>query len=436
MSSTPPAPGGHHDRVTPSTRLGLLALACVVIAIMAFDIRARTGAAPTTSSPADARTPAPLAPIPEVKRGLDKTPLVYPAQFVDQLVQGRRAAFLLAVPADGGEATAGVLIGPREAIIASALDVSSWVVTPAWQPSVRAERRAVDPVHGLTLLTLAADVPATLVFGPASLASGSPVVAVRPTETALVTQLIPAPGTEASLAVRLAASQLPAGTAVIDLDGRLVAFFGAGVEGGVPIVGNELDATILPALRKGHAPERPWLGADLQALDARLAAHVGPGVAVVTWVEPGSPADRGGLRTRDVITDWRTDGTPMASVDALQAALRPGVSIAMDVRRGAAVRSSTITVGERRYPPGVSVLTGAAIDDARVPTVRVAPASPLARAGLRSGDAVEAVDGHAVDAAGLERTLGRGREVMLTIRRNGHRRFVVLPALPGAKGGR
>jgi hypothetical protein len=423
----PPAVG--HDRhVTRRTRLGLLALACVVGAIMALDIRARSRAPVAgAADPRPSSSPSAAHP-PEVQRGLDKTPLVYPAQFVDQLVQRSRTAFVLADSGAGHAPVAGVLLGQREALLATGLPLTTWTLTLADGVTVTGRRTAADPVHGLVLLSLETDAPAPLTFGPAALTSGAPVVAVRPTVAALVTQLIPAPGTEASLAARLDGSSLAPGTVVIDLDGRIVAFFGAGVAGGVPLVATELETTILPALRAGAAPLLPWLGADLQAIDASLARHVGEGIAVITWVESGSPAAGAALAARDVVIDARLGGRSIATVEALRAALEPGLDLHLSVRRGRVMRAVVVPIARRVFPSGVSASTGVAVLGGDGPEVRVAPASPFAAAGLRSGDVVEAVDGRAVGAAALERTLRLSREVLITVRRAGTRLFVVLPA--------
>jgi S1-C subfamily serine protease len=288
-------------------------------------------------------------------------------------------------------------------------------------------RRATDPVHGLTLLTLQEDAAAVVSFGPPALTSGSPVVAVRPLADVLVTQLLPAPGTEASLAARLAWSPLAPGTSVIDLDGRLVAFFAAGVAGGLPLVATDLEQRLLPPLREGLTPANAWLGADLQAVDASLAARVGQGLAVVAFVEPESPAARAGLRPRDVVVGATAQGQPLTAFDMLPARLQPGTVIELDVRRGTEARRVRVTLGQRAYPAGVSAVTGIAVDGG-APVLRIAPASPLAGAGLRTGDAVEQVDGQAVDATGLERVLRRGRSLLLTVRREGRRLLVVVPA--------
>ena len=84
-------------------------------------------------------------------------------------------------------------------------------------------------------------------------------------------------------------------------------------------------------------------------------------------------------------------------------------------------------VGRRRFPGGVSASSGVAVQSGDRPVLRVAPASPLAAAGLRTGDVVERVDGRVVAADMIERSLARSKGAVVTVMREGERRFVVLP---------
>src|SRR5690606_39430754 len=100
---------------------------------------------------------------------------------------------------------------------------AEWTLTTGNDVTFPARLVAVDPVRGVSLLRPVEPLPAfavTVPFGPPALVSGSPVLALLATPAAIVTQLLPAPGTEASLGARLRSGQPPAGTAVVDLDGR------------------------------------------------------------------------------------------------------------------------------------------------------------------------------------------------------------------------
>jgi len=83
-------------------------------------------------------------------------------------------------------------------------------------------------------------------------------------------------------------------------------------------------AWVIPQLLRHGRVRRGWLGVAGQTLrlDRRADMHHGlaedHGVRVIS-VEPGSPADRAGLREGDVVLGL--DGTPLASVDALHQSL-------------------------------------------------------------------------------------------------------------------
>jgi len=83
-------------------------------------------------------------------------------------------------------------------------------------------------------------------------------------------------------------------------------------------------AWVIPQLLRHGRVRRGWIGLAGQtvALDRRVVMHHGlaerHGVRVLA-VEPGSPAERGGLREGDVVLGL--DGVPLASVDALHQSL-------------------------------------------------------------------------------------------------------------------
>lgn len=420
------------DGMSQQTRIVLLGLAGVALAVMLYDASApwRSGTPVTPAS-----TPALESPRSEIQRGLDKTPLVYPAQFVDALVTRLRDTLVVAVPASGGDPRAGVVIGRGEVVIAAGQAYDRWRLTTAAGRAFEAQLVSVDPVRGISLLRLdeplSADTP-TMPFGPPALASGSPVLALLATPTAVVTQLLPAPGTEASLGARLRTGGLAAGTAVVDLDGRLVAFLGTGVRGGLPFTSEDLQNQVLAALRAGAPLAVPWLGADLQDVGAALAHRFPGGLMVVVHVEPGSPAADAGLRPNDVVTSASVGDVAVTTAAELDARLETGRTVAFAVARAerrsdARTAVVEIPVGRRRYPVGVDGVSGVDVAETGVP-IDVAPASPAARAGLRTGDRIETIEGRAATPAIIERALASSRGQLLTVRRNGQRRFVVLPA--------
>lgn len=99
-------------------------------------------------------------------------------------------------------------------------------------------------------------------------------------------------------------------------------------------------------LRGGGRVPHGYLGVALQAL-----APVGEGDprgAIVLGVEPGGPADRGGLIVGDIVL--ALDGAPVGDVEDVHVRLGPGSvgkAVGLDVLRGGAPHRLEITVGAR-----------------------------------------------------------------------------------------
>jgi Do/DeqQ family serine protease len=115
------------------------------------------------------------------------------------------------------------------------------------------------------------------------------------------------------------------GGALVDMNGMLAGINTAiftrsgGSQGiGFAIPSNMVRVVVNSALRGGKV-ERPWLGADLQAVTADIAEGLGldrPRGALVTRLADESPAQKAGLRVGDVITavDGREVSDPQAAL--------------------------------------------------------------------------------------------------------------------------
>jgi len=94
-----------------------------------------------------------------------------------------------------------------------------------------------------------------------------------------------------------------------------------------------------------------WLGIEGTDVDPTTAKELSiDGGALVGSVVKGSPAEKGGLQTRDVIV--AVDNQPVKTMGALVVALRtrsPGNTVSLDVRRGKESRHMTVSLVER--PP-------------------------------------------------------------------------------------
>jgi S1-C subfamily serine protease len=94
-----------------------------------------------------------------------------------------------------------------------------------------------------------------------------------------------------------------------------------------------------------------WLGIEGTDVDPTTAKDLSiDGGALVGQVVKGSPAEKGGLQTRDVIV--AVDNQPVKTMGALVVALRtrsPGNTVSLDVRRGKEQRHMSVNLVER--PP-------------------------------------------------------------------------------------
>ena len=176
-------------------------------------------------------------------------------------------------------------------------------------------------------------------------------------------------------------------------------------------------------LRPAAAPEV----ADDSAGRNRLGVTVDPGV-IVAEVAPGSPAAIAGLLRGDIIRGVNGDAVANGAElrDALQAA--EGDEIALQVGRGGlpVVVKPLLSADDPETPEGRNRL-GATVAPGVV-IAEVLPDSPAAGAGLRPGDVVVAVNGHAVHTAeDLRRTMHQlvGREVRLEVTRGDESRVAI-----------
>ena len=96
-----------------------------------------------------------------------------------------------------------------------------------------------------------------------------------------------------------------------------------------------------------------YIGVDLQELDADLAKYfqTGPGAGVlVARVEPNSPADKGGLKSGDVIT--QLNGKQVTTDEDLRGALndaKEGENVSLTILRHGKVQNITVKPEKRAF---------------------------------------------------------------------------------------
>jgi putative serine protease PepD len=134
---------------------------------------------------------------------------------------------------------------------------------------------------------------------------------------------------------------LNAGGEVIGVNSQIAT---AGGSGGSVGIGFAVPANtvkeVLPDLKQGSAPERPFLGLTTSAAPG--------GGAQVQQATAGGPAQRAGLEPGDIVT--RVDGEDVQDPDDIATAIEndaPGDEIDVTVRRGGDERTVTVKLGER-----------------------------------------------------------------------------------------
>jgi Do/DeqQ family serine protease len=202
------------------------------------------------------------------------------------------------------------------------------------------------------------------------------------------------------------------------------------------------------------AVRRGWLGVSIQTLSPELAEAFGvkgeKGI-VVNRVVPGSPAEKGGVRTGDILISFGKVRLPgVKEFQKLVAAAAPGDAVTLELfREGKRVQAS-VTVGEaegqaevrrppRRDPVDPLGMTVGAVSPrilrelelgGGVEVMFVEAASPAWDGGIREGDILLSVNREAVPNVDAYRKavsrLARGAVASALVSREGAQLFVAL----------
>jgi S1-C subfamily serine protease len=111
---------------------------------------------------------------------------------------------------------------------------------------------------------------------------------------------------------------------------------------------------VLDQIVKSGSVTRGWIGVEVQEITPTVAESFKLGStrgALVAGVYRGGPADKAGVKPGDVLTEIQ--GKPVIDPPAmlnLVAALEPGSSAKMKLRRQGRDISASITVGRRPKP--------------------------------------------------------------------------------------
>lgn len=208
---------------------------------------------------------------------------------------------------------------------------------------------------------------------------------------------------------------------------------------------------VIADLRETGSVQRGWLGVAIQPVGPEIAETLGLEEnegALIAEVMTGSPAEKGGLKRGDLIR--AIDGVSMDTpkdVSRAVADLKAGSTASFELWRDGAKETLEINIGS--YPEeetqvaalapaseadGVLDGLGLALADSPSGVVirGVAPSSEAAEKGLRVGDVIVEVAGHAVDqVSDLVADIAKAQEahrksVLILVRSAQGQRFVAL----------
>jgi Do/DeqQ family serine protease len=242
---------------------------------------------------------------------------------------------------------------------------------------------------------------------------------------------------------------------LIGINSQILSPSGGSIGIGFAIPANMARNVMTQLIDKGQV-RRGLLGVTIQPVTSDIARSLGLSQvrgALVSDVQSGGAADRGGVRRGDVIT--AIDGTPVTDYNVLRnhvAQLMPGTNAKLTVLRGGKEETVNVTLAELQAKAedgedgpsaageaggfgmsvepltrdvarqlGIDVSTGVVVSG-------VQPSGRAAEAGLKSGDVIEQVDGKSVQTPeALRAALKTGdRPALLLVHRGAATRFVTL----------
>ncbi len=211
---------------------------------------------------------------------------------------------------------------------------------------------------------------------------------------------------------------------------------------------------VMESLIKTGKVTRGYLGVGVRALNPALARQFKvPDLAgaLIEHIEPGSPAEKGGLKQGDVLRKFNQRILGDASqFQSLVASTPPGTEITFGILRDGRELNVTVKLGElpaglagTGVAPSGSALSGVTVQDltpairsqlglrAETPGVVISdldPDCPATRAGLQSGDVIQSINRQRVETVEDFDRLATGAtgETLLRVNRQGSGGYVVV----------
>jgi S1-C subfamily serine protease len=425
------------------TRIFLSTLAAVVALIVAYDVWYPTQIATKTQPQV-----APEAP-PTARRILDKTPLLYEGEYLENLLDRLRPALVSARPDpdDYAIATTGFVVDDDGSVLVALVSAAQkWHVRTASGDVAEGELAGVDAIHGVALLRTSLPGPhVTLpVATDVPLATVEPLVGMQASAAGGEVRLLAKAVSASSYDEMLDDASLRPGEVALDTDGRVRAFGAETEDGPAPLHAYEL-GDIVRALSTTGRHAHPWIGAELQTLDGPLRGYFPDGALVTVHVEPDSPADQAGFKPGMAFVEVRAGDRTAHTSEGVDNILEVGQTLEFEPvpapRQKTPPKPVSVTVADRQDPLPVGthgVGSFGLMPAGAQPGVEivVVPGTQAAAHGLVTGDVVEAVDLRPVTSArALQRALvarPAHDAHLVTVRRGRDRFFTLLqPAAAG-----
>ena len=151
----------------------------------------------------------------------------------------------------------------------------------------------------------------------------------------------------------------------------------------------------------------------------------------IEWVTPGSAADQAGFQPGDIISRFENVNNPNWDQVNMRAAVNQGQDVPVTVDRGGKSINLTFHLPPEEKSQEFDISDTGALPQyvpGPINIQEIQPGSPAEKAGLRAGDAILSVDGHAFHTVNTllpYMQAGAGKPVSLVILRNG----VTLPPI-------
>jgi len=248
------------------------------------------------------------------------------------------------------------------------------------------------------------------------------------------------------------------GGPLINLDGDVIGINAAIIASGQGIgfaIPSNIAKDVVNQLKSKGKVRRGMIGVTIQPLDENTAKALGLSTdkgALVSQVNPGSPAEKAGLASGDVITE--VNGQPVTDAHDLTArigAMPPGDSVNITYTRKGQTKTAKVTLVERDIKQfgqssddnsaqsGNTLGMALSASDPRTGrpaggllVVNVEPNSPAAEAGIRKGDVIMEVNQRQVttpeEVASIVAKEGKANgAVLVLVKRQGQPVFRSIP---------